>query len=569
MYLLFLESVNSTIVQPDTVNAKSTIDGHTNLGSGNSYSNEKKQQNFKSTGGNSGGVITAADMYEPGFRIQNAGLCSPRTRLLVLITSAALPAHSQNRQAIRMTWMNRYGPVVSMAFLVGTPQISETDPIAQVLETEEEALKIHMGGNNIDISDDLPENSKPSINMVDETLVVNEDPGLFQHLKYQKLNPGEGLDEHAMSGLNKAERAVQRVLGREHSRYGDMVQCQSRDTYTNLTLKSIAALEWTREYCPWAQYLLKTDDDMFIDVHRLLKFINKIENEANSSPKFIKPLDMKANVFKDPTPSDFDVELPPTIWGRLAHRWRPIRQHMSKYFVSRTQYSGQMFPDFCTGPAYLMTRSTIHPLYEAALGKDFDVSDDEDEVNEIDNIKFKKNTNLGTGYGDSNQTSVAMKLQKSKKNTVPYLKLEDVYLTGVVAERLTRRAIVREAQRKKEKFSLRKGNHDKNITGTNKFRPKTSDIIVKIRRIHNDQFANKKITGRALDRAICNGANSGNIIGSGGFSWFRWYWGDTSVGKDKKQKKKDLGVISVHMVKHFEQFDLWRRLMDGRAKCKT
>lgn len=542
---MFLESISLASVQSGAVTAKATSDGErTNIGNGKINSDQKKQPKLNSKTGNSGGVITAADMYEPGFRIQNAGLCSTRTRLLVLITSAALPAHAENRQAIRMTWMNRYGPVVSMAFLVGTPVVPEIDPVARILETEEETLKIHLGSTNFERSDNMAG---------DETLRVNENPAFFGPSQNQESKPGEGLDEQAMNGLNKAERAVQRVLGQEHIRYGDMIQCQSRDTYTNLTLKSIAALEWTRDYCPWAQYLLKTDDDMFIDVHRLLKFINKIENEANP-PAHVKPLDMKADVFKNTTSSDFNIQLPPTIWGRLAHRWRPIRQHNSKYFVSRAQYSGQMFPDFCTGPAYLMTKSTVNPLYEGALGKDFY----EDEEIKIDSVQIKNmNTKFGSiVFGDNNHSLVSKKLQKSIKNTVPYLKLEDVYLTGVVAERLTLRSIAHEKQKKQEKLFSKK------------YRSKTADTIVKIRRIHNDQFANKKITGRALDRSICNGANSGNIVGSS-FSWFRWHWGDISVGNDKKLKKKDPGVISVHMVKSFEQFDLWRRLMDGRAKCKT
>lgn len=598
--ILFAESLGSAGVHPDVARFMAAINGgnlHSNLGSNNSSNNDKKSQTKQPNKKSLSGVLTAANMYEPGFRIQNAGLCSPKTRLLVLITSAAAPAHSQNRQAIRMTWMNRYGPVVSMAFLVGTPQMSKTDPVAQVLEAEEQALQIRLSENHINSNNKPKENpkfklptAKASGTADNLTKQVNGDPGLYRILRDQEPIPGEGLDAFAMNGLNEAEQAVQRVLGREHSRYGDIVQCQSRDTYTNLTLKSIAALEWTRQHCPWAQYLLKTDDDMFIDVFRLLRFIDKVETEAIKEtgvsvlrPQIHKSIDTKSDVFEYSTNPYFDIELPPTIWGRLAHGWRPIRQHNSKYYVSRTQYTGRVYPDFCTGPAYLMTRSAVNPLYEAALGNDFDIIDSEDEDDELNEISKENkgmNKKLDKDCNNGNLTLVscskkeATKVAETNKNSVPYLKLEDVYLTGVVAERLTRRAaerLAREERKKKKKNSSGKTNSDKN-SDKSKTKSKAVDIIVKIRRVHNDQFANKKITGRALERAVCSSENSGDTGGSAsnaGFSWFRWYWGDATGNKETKKKKKDQGVISLHMVKYFEQFDLWRRLMDGRTKCKT
>lgn len=595
-------------VQPEIIEVVDTVESGSsvaNTACGDSNNNNKikpkKQQKVNPPSG--GDILTAADMYETGFRIRNAGLCTTRTRLLVLITSAAAPSHSQNRQAIRMTWMNRYGPSVSMAFLVGTPQMSENDPVAQVLEAEEQALRTRLKNisekNNSKLKDktkSIPSESTGSVADLPENDKVRN-----QFLPDREANFMEGLDSQAMHGLNKAERAVQRVLGREHGRYGDLIECRSRDTYTNLTLKSISALEWTRQYCPWARYLLKTDDDMFIDVRRLLRFIGKVETEALSefgikdlNSQSHEPINdpyelftMGADIFESAAASDFNIELPPTIWGRLAHGWRPIRQHNSKYYVSRTQYSGRVFPDFCTGPAYLMTRSAVGPLYEAALGRDFDLVDDEYEIYKNKNEDQKNSKDCG----DNNQvfnSSSDQTIGTARKNTVPYLKLEDVYLTGVVAERLTRRAaerIARQQLKEKEKNSVIGGENNQNASsgkGTidhgqvdsgKKVKSKTADIIVKIRRINDDQFANKKITGRALERAVCNGLSSSDTVGvpSGnvGFSWFRWYWGDTNVEKDSKKKKKDPGVISLHMVKFFEQFELWRRLMDGRTKCKS
>jgi len=194
----------------------------------------------------------------------------------------------------------------------------------------------------------------------------------------------------------------------ENELYGDLISAHFLDSYNNLTLKTVSLLEWVNNYCNHVNFILKTDDDMFINIPKLLSFI-----EAHTKEKR-------------------------TIFGRLAKRWKPIRNNKSKYYISTNQYQPTTFPDFTTGPAYLMTSDVIHDLYTAALGK-------------------------------------------------TYLKLEDVFVTGILAEDM------------------------------------------KIKRTHINEFLNKRVTFNA-----CN-------IQKG---------------------------ISIHMVKYDEQYDLWKKLLDGKTKCK-
>ena len=42
-----------------------------------------------------------------------------------------------------------------------------------------------------------------------------------------------------------------------------------QDTYHNLTLKTIMGLKWMSIFCPQAQYVLKTDDDIYVNVDLL------------------------------------------------------------------------------------------------------------------------------------------------------------------------------------------------------------------------------------------------------------------------------------------------------------
>lgn len=152
---------------------------------------------------------------------------------------------------------------------------------------------------------------------------------------------------------------VNAALNQENYMYGDLIRGNFIDSYNNLTLKTISSLEWTDQHCSSAKYILKTDDDMFINVPKLLNFLKQLEKRKEKR----------------------------AIYGRLAKKWKPIRNKKSKYYVSTDQFPASVFPSFTTGPAYVMTGSIVHDLYVRSL------------------------------------------------KTV-YLKLEDVFTTGIVAQSL-------------------------------------------------------------------------------------------------------------------------------------
>ncbi|XP_055857823.1 acetylgalactosaminyl-O-glycosyl-glycoprotein beta-1,3-N-acetylglucosaminyltransferase [Episyrphus balteatus] len=152
-------------------------------------------------------------------------------------------------------------------------------------------------------------------------------------------------------------QTLENALNQENYIYGDLIRGHFVDSYNNLTLKTISALEWVDQNCPQAKFVLKTDDDMFINVPKLMAFLEKHQKDKR------------------------------VIYGRLAKKWKPIRNKKSKYYVSSGQFAAMIFPPFTTGPAYVMSADVIHDLYIKAL----------------------------------QQT---------------YLKLEDVFTTGIVAQQL-------------------------------------------------------------------------------------------------------------------------------------
>ncbi|KAB7505308.1 Beta-1,3-galactosyltransferase 5 [Armadillidium nasatum] len=134
---------------------------------------------------------------------------------------------------------------------------------------------------------------------------------------------------------------VQSVIDKENERYGDIIEANFVDHYSNLTLKTVAMLEWAKTYCSEAPFVLKTDDDMFINVPLLLAFIHVKKNDKNA------------------------------MYGRLAKGWKPVRNKKSKYFVDTSTYSRIRYPDFLTGPAYLLTNDVIEKSYNKLLSTVF------------------------------------------------------------------------------------------------------------------------------------------------------------------------------------------------------
>ena len=57
----------------------------------------------------------------------------------------------------------------------------------------------------------------------------------------------------------------------------------------------------------------------------------------------------------------------PKIYGRLAKKWKPVRNKKSKYYISFQQYKKTVYPDFTTGPAYLFSTRIVRPLFDKGM----------------------------------------------------------------------------------------------------------------------------------------------------------------------------------------------------------
>ena len=70
------------------------------------------------------------------------------------------------------------------------------------------------------------------------------------------------------SGATK-DSALQKRLEDENSKHGDLVQGDFLDTYHNLSYKATMGNLWVAEFCSQAQFVVKTDDDMYVDLYEV------------------------------------------------------------------------------------------------------------------------------------------------------------------------------------------------------------------------------------------------------------------------------------------------------------
>ncbi|NXY27238.1 B3GT4 galactosyltransferase, partial [Atrichornis clamosus] len=68
---------------------------------------------------------------------------------------------------------------------------------------------------------------------------------------------------------------AQRALLREWRRHRDVLQGDFGDTYGNLTRKTLLLLRWAAACCGGVPYLLKADDDVFVNVPALAAHLRR------------------------------------------------------------------------------------------------------------------------------------------------------------------------------------------------------------------------------------------------------------------------------------------------------
>jgi len=139
------------------------------------------------------------------------------------------------------------------------------------------------------------------------------------------------------SALSKTNQTtITNNLNRESDAYGDIVQEDFVDSYANLTIKSLMMLKWFTQSCTdRAVYLMKTDDDMYVNLVNLYDLVKSNKN-------------------------------PYLMTGSVICGAKPIRDPYNKWFSPEYMFEGKVYPMYLSGTGYLMAGSVASLLYEAS-----------------------------------------------------------------------------------------------------------------------------------------------------------------------------------------------------------
>lgn len=140
------------------------------------------------------------------------------------------------------------------------------------------------------------------------------------------------------SSVNKT---VMKLILEENSINNDIIQWNFTDSYKNLIIKSTAVFMWASLHCQHSEFLVKTDDDVYINIYKLIRdkaFLSNLARGNNGK----------------------------MIFGRKGNI-HPARNSNSKWYLPTTVYSNSTFPKFVTGVGYIVSTASCVPLVQSII----------------------------------------------------------------------------------------------------------------------------------------------------------------------------------------------------------
>lgn len=189
-------------------------------------------------------------------------------------------------------------------------------------------------------------------------------------------------------GVSKDDNQVQRKIYAEQAQNNDMVQVDFVDSYYNNTLKTMLSFRWVIQNCPKSQFIMFSDDDMYVSTKNLLKFIR---NPFNKRVGFRRRRDIEAAVQSevnensksessnkndtihinfplrqltyDSVLSAFDGRL----FAGFVFNSSPMRHKSSKWYMTLEEYPFSRYPPYVTAGAYVLSYPALVDMYFTSL----------------------------------------------------------------------------------------------------------------------------------------------------------------------------------------------------------
>ncbi|XP_074871842.1 beta-1,3-galactosyltransferase 9 [Carettochelys insculpta] len=134
-----------------------------------------------------------------------------------------------------------------------------------------------------------------------------------------------------------ASETIQLDISEESQKHGDIIEGIFRDSSENETLKIVMSMEWTVTFCSNARFLLKTDEEVFVNIPSVSEYLLNLGTHLE------------------------DIYI-----GRVIHQEMPDRDPQSPGFVPFSQYEKEYYPDYCSGMAFVISQDVAQKIYVVA-----------------------------------------------------------------------------------------------------------------------------------------------------------------------------------------------------------
>lgn len=144
------------------------------------------------------------------------------------------------------------------------------------------------------------------------------------------------------------------VLKEEANQNQDLLQEDFIDTYNNLTLKSMFMLKYAQSLSTSIKYLMKVDDDSYINLRRLSEYVTIIDKRCSQKCIVGHVLGPNSPVIR-----------PKFVQGEVREEFT------GKWVVPYYIYNQETFPNAVSGSGYIISQDMISCMFKSGLGIPF------------------------------------------------------------------------------------------------------------------------------------------------------------------------------------------------------
>ncbi|KAF8788999.1 Beta-1 like protein [Argiope bruennichi] len=126
----------------------------------------------------------------------------------------------------------------------------------------------------------------------------------------------------------------QRPVDWEAETFGDVYQLPLNDEYKLLPQKILTLLQMASATCGPVSFLIKTDDDVFVNVYALKELLEDLKDKSQER----------------------------NFWCLVWEGMPVIRTNHSKWYLSQEKYGESIYPNYCSGSAYIINSVVLDAI---------------------------------------------------------------------------------------------------------------------------------------------------------------------------------------------------------------